>query len=152
MPHHPYLFAGSAADNIALGQPGASLDAIRRAARQAGAAQFIEALPGGYHAALGERALRLSAGQRQRIVLARAFLRDAPLLLLDEPAAHLDPASARQLARAIQTALAGRTVIVVSHGSGWAGGADRVIRLDQGRLLPPGRPARPASVSPAVLQ
>jgi ATP-binding cassette, subfamily C, bacterial CydD len=152
VPQHPHLFAGSAADNIALGQPGASLDAIRRAARLAGAAEFIEALPGGYHAALGERALRLSAGQRQKIALARAFLRDAPLLLLDQPAAHLDPASARQLARAIETALAGRTVLVVSHGRGWAGGADRVIRLDQGRLLPPGRLARPASVSPAVLQ
>jgi ABC-type transport system involved in cytochrome bd biosynthesis fused ATPase/permease subunit len=150
VPQHPHLFAGSAADNIALGQPGAGLDAIRRAARLAGAAEFIEALPGGYHAALGERALRLSAGQRQKIALARAFLRDAPLVLLDEPAAHLDPVGARQLARAIETALAGRTVLVVSHGRGWAGGADRVIRLDQGRL--PRRPARPASVSPAVLQ
>jgi ATP-binding cassette subfamily C protein CydD len=152
VPQHPYLFAGSAADNIALGHPGASLDAIRRAARLAGAAEFIEALPGGYHAALGERALRLSAGQRQKIALARAFLRDAPLVLLDEPAAHLDPASARQLVRAIATALAGRTVLVVSHGRNWAGGADRVIRLDQGRLSPPGRPARPASASEAVLQ
>jgi ATP-binding cassette, subfamily C, bacterial CydD len=150
VPQHPHLFAGSAADNIALGQPGASLDAIRRAARLAGAAEFIEALPGGYRAALGERALRLSAGQRQKIALARALLRDAPLVLLDEPAAHLDPASARKLARAIETALAGRSVLVVSHGRGWAGGADRVIRLDQGRL--PGRPVRPASVSPAVLQ
>jgi ATP-binding cassette, subfamily C, bacterial CydD len=151
VPQHPHLFAGSAADNIALGQPRASLDAIRRAARLAGAAEFIEALPGGYHAALGERALRLSAGQRQKIALARAFLRDVPLLLLDEPAAHLDPASARQVGRAIETALAGRTVIVVSHGRGFAGGAHRVIRLDQGRLLP-GRPVRPAGVSPAVLQ
>ena len=142
----------SAADNIALGQPRATLDAIRRAARLAGAMEFIEALPGGYHAALGERALRLSAGQRQKIALARAFLRDAPLVLLDEPAARLDPASARQLVRAIDTSLAGRTVIVISHGRGWAGGADRVIRLDQGRLLPPRRPARPASPSPAVLQ
>jgi ATP-binding cassette subfamily C protein CydD len=152
VPQHPHLFAGSAADNIALGQPGASLDAVRRAARLAGAAEFIGALPGGYDAALGERALRLSAGQRQKIALARAFLRDAPLLLLDEPAAHLDPAGAREIAGVIGTALAGRTVLVVSHGRGWAGGADRVIRLDQGRLLPPGGPARPASPSEAVLQ
>ena len=109
-------------------------------------------MSGGYDAALGERALRLSAGQRQKIALARAFLGDAPPVLLDEPAAHLDPASARQLVRAIDTSLAGRTVIVISHGRGWAGGADRVIRLDQGRLLPPRRPARPASPSAAVLQ
>src|SRR5262249_12872923 len=152
VPQHPHLFAGSAADNIALGQPGASLGAIRRAARLAGAAEFIEALPGGYHAALGESALRLSAGQRQKIARARAFLRGAPRVLLDEPAAHLDPARTRQVAGAIETALAGRTVLVVSHGRGWAGGADRVIRLDRGRLRPPGRPARPASVSPVVLQ
>jgi len=85
VPQHPHLFAGRVADNIALGQPDASPEAIRQAARLAGAAEFIEALPGGYDAVLGERALRLSAGQRQKIALARAFLRDAPLLLLDDP-------------------------------------------------------------------
>jgi ATP-binding cassette subfamily C protein CydD len=142
VPQQPHLFAGSAADNIALGQPGASADAIRRAARLAGAAEFIEALPGGYDGRLGERGLRLSAGQRQRIALARAFLRDVPLLLMDEPAAHLDPAGARQIGAAIDTALAGRTVIVVTHGQGWTGGAGRVIRLDHGRLLPPAGPTR----------
>jgi ATP-binding cassette subfamily C protein CydD len=138
----PYIFSGSAADNIALGQPGASPDAIQRAARRAGAAEFIEALPGGYDGPLGERGLRLSAGQRQRIALARAFLRDVPLLLMDEPTAHLDPVGARQIGAAIDAALADRTVIVVTHGPGWTGGADRVIRLDHGQLLPPAGPAR----------
>jgi len=149
VPQHPHLFAGSVADNIALGQPGAGPDAIRQAARLAGAAEFIEALPGGYRAVLGERALRLSAGQRQKIALARAFLRDSPLLLLDEPAAHLDPASTRQIAEAIETGLAGRTVVLVSHGPGLAAVASRIIRLDQGRLAAPARPASPAPASPA---
>jgi len=147
---------------IALGQPGASLDAIRRATRLVGAAEFIESLPGGYHAALGERALRLSAGQRQKIVLARAFLRAPPLLLLDEPAAHLDPASARQLARVIETALAGRSVIVVSQGPrlGWrrrprhpprpgTAGATREAR-PPGRRVSRGAPVNHADVVPAV--
>jgi ATP-binding cassette subfamily C protein CydD len=149
VPQQPYLFAGSAADNIALGQPGASADAIRRAARLAGAAEFIEAFPGGYDRPLGERGLGLSAGQRQRIALARAFLRDAPLLLMDEPTAHLDPVGARQIGAAIDTALADRTVIVVTHGRGWTGPTDRVVRLDRGELLSPAgrasRAARPAA-------
>jgi ATP-binding cassette subfamily C protein CydD len=144
VPQQPYLFTGTAADNIALGQVGASRSAICRAARLAGAAGFIEELPAGYDTPLGERGLRLSAGQRQRIALARAFLRDAPLLLLDEPAAHLDPAGARLIGTAIDTALADRTVILVSHGRGWAGGGCRVISLEQGKLTPSVRAAWPA--------
>jgi ATP-binding cassette, subfamily C, bacterial CydD len=144
VPQQPYLFAGTVADNIALGQAGASRSAIGRAARLAGAAGFIEELPAAYDTPLGERGLRLSAGQRQRIALARAFLRDAPLLLLDEPVAHLDSASARRIGTALDTALADRTVILVSHGQGWAGGGSRVITLAQGELIPPraGRLAR----------
>jgi len=105
---------------------------------------------------LGERALQLSAGQRQKIALARAFLRDAPLLLLDEPAAHLDPASTRQVAEALQTALADRTVVLVSHGPGLAAVASRVIRLDAGTvaspaLASPAGPAGPAGVPVATV-
>ena len=151
VPQQPYLFSGSAADNIALGQPGASRGAICRAARLAGAAEFIDALPSGYDTPLGERGLRLSAGQRQRIALARAFLRDAPLLLLDEPTAHLDPAGARLIASALDTELADRTVILISHGRGWsAGGGGRVISLEHGKLMSPagsgGRPAAAAVI------
>jgi len=151
VPQQPYMFAGSAADNIALGQRGASLDAIRRAARLAGVAEFIEALPGGYQAPLGERGLRLSAGQRQKIALARAFLRDAPVLLMDEPTAHLDPASARRVGEALETVLADRTVILVSHGRGWVGETGRAISLDHGKLLSPVLAAGPASRPPAAV-
>jgi ATP-binding cassette subfamily C protein CydD len=152
VPQQPYLFTGTAADNIALGHAGASRSAICRAARLAGAAGFIEDLPAGYDTPLGERGLRLSAGQRQRIALARAFLRDAPLLLLDEPAAHLDPAGARLIGTAIDTALADRTVVLVSHRQGWAGGGCRVISLDRGKLTSPPRDAwRAGSSVTAVL-
>jgi ATP-binding cassette subfamily C protein CydD len=150
VPQQPHLFAASVADNIALGQPGASPAAIRRAAGLAGAAEFIEALPGGYHTALGDRALRLSAGQRQKIALARAFLRDAPVLLLDEPAAHLDPASARHIGAAIETAFAGRTVILVSHGATLVTLATRVIHLNQGHLIESGMPAPATVPAPAT--
>jgi ATP-binding cassette, subfamily C, bacterial CydD len=148
VPQQPYLFTGTAADNIALGQASASRDAICRAARLAGAADFISELPAGYDTPLGERGLRLSAGQRQRIALARAFLRDAPLLLLDEPVAHLDPVSARLIRTAIDTALADRTVILVSHREGWADGSGRVIRLEQGKRMS----SVTASRTPAMLR
>ena len=147
VPQRPHLFAGTVADNIALGQPGASQQAIEDAATLAGAAEFIAALPRGYATPLGDRAARLSAGQRQRIALARAFIRDAPLLLLDEPAAHLDAITAAGIFAAIE-ALPGyraspdpaappKTVILVSHGQGWADPAGRTIVLDHGRLVTP---------------
>jgi ATP-binding cassette subfamily C protein CydD len=135
VPQHPALMSGSVAANIALGQAGASRDAIAFAAGLAGADGFIRALPHGYDTPLGERGLRLSAGQRQRIALARAFLRDAPLLLLDEPAAHLDPVTAGQILAAVERLMAGRTAILVSHGVRWPGGADRTLTLDGGRVV-----------------
>ena len=142
VPQHPYLFAGTVAENIALGAPDATAAAMRRAARLAGAEEFIDALPGGFSALLPERGLILSAGQRQRVALARAFLRDAPLVLLDEPTAHLDPPGARQVMAVIETLMAGRTVILVTHGAVHAElPVSRVLRLDHGRLLPAGQAA-----------
>ena len=150
VPQQPYLFAASVADNIALGQPSASPEAIRDAARAAGAAGFIEDLPQGYATAVGERGLRLSSGQRQQIALARAFLRDAPLLLLDEPAAHLDAATAARLDAALGVLTVGRTVIQVSHRAPVQADSARLLALDQGRLTQVASlmPARPA---PALL-
>ena len=152
VPQHPQLFSGSVADNIALGWPGACRAAIEDAARLAGAAAFIESLPRGYDTPLGERAARLSAGQRQQLALARAFLRDAPLLLLDEPAAHLAPAAAAAISGVIGGALAGRTIILVTHRHPGAASASRVITLDGGRLAQTvARAARPATAAPATV-
>jgi len=140
VPQRPYLFAGTIAENIALGDPDASLDAIKRAAQFAGAEAFISALPRGFDTALDERALALSAGQRQRVALARAFLRDAPLLLLDEPTAHLDPATAREIMTMIETLMADRTVLLVTHGA--HPNVSSVLNLDRGRLVMATAPAR----------
>jgi len=151
VPQRPHLFAGTVASNIALGQPGASQRAIGHAAALAGAAEFIEALPHGYATPLGDRAARLSAGQRQRIALARAFLRNAPLLLLDEPAAHLDALTAAGIFAAIEALPGHRTVVVVSHGRGWPGPAGPTITLDHGRLVRPAAVEAGAAPGPALV-
>jgi ATP-binding cassette subfamily C protein CydD len=147
VPQRPYLFAGSVADNIALGAPGATPAEIRAAADLAGADDFIMALPGRYDATLTEYGLTLSAGQRQRIALARAFLRDAPLVLLDEPTAHLDAVSAQQILAVLESLAAGRTVLMASHHKDAASGASRTVELDHGQLRAAG-PALP--VGPAL--
>jgi thiol reductant ABC exporter CydD subunit len=152
VPQYPHLFTRTIADNIALGQPGALRQEIEAAGRLAGADDFIGQLPRGYDTVLTEGALQLSAGQRQKIALARAFLRRAPLLLLDEPTAHLDPASAAQLGAAIGAQLAGRTVIVVTHRPpAPSDGTSRILALDRGRLIAPAgtapAPGRQAGVA-----
>jgi len=152
VPQQPYLFAASVAANIALGHPTASREAITRAAQAAGAAEFIESLPRGYATGVGERGLRLSSGQRQQIALARAFLRDAPLLLLDEPTAHLDAVSARQLDTVIAALMADRTVIQVTHGQTQAD-TGRVLALEAGRLRQaPPQPQLPSAPDLAAVR
>lgn len=120
VPQHPYLFDVSVADNIRLGAPDADMERVREAARLAEADGFVSALPDGYQTRLGERGARLSAGQRQRIALARAMCRDAPLVLLDEPTAHLDAENAASVRTAVTRLLAGRTAVIVAHDTGWA--------------------------------
>jgi ATP-binding cassette, subfamily C, bacterial CydD len=139
VPQRPYLFAGTVAENIALGQPAAAAAAIRRAARLAGAEAFVDALASGFETRLGEHALTLSAGQRQRIALARAFLRDAPLVLLDEPTAHLDPVTAGEIMTTIAALTAGRTVVLVTHDAPEQ--EQRVLSLNQGGVVPAAAPS-----------
>jgi ATP-binding cassette subfamily C protein CydD len=147
VPQHPRFFTGSVADNIALGRPGASRAAIEDAAALAGAAAFIEALPHSYDTQLGERAAGVSAGERQQLALARAFLRDVPLLLLDEPTAHLAPAAAAAIGDVIGGPLAGRTIIMATHRDPGLRRASQVIPLDGRRLARPSSPGGSLTVA-----
>jgi thiol reductant ABC exporter CydD subunit len=135
LPQRPHLFADTIAGNIALADPSASRDQVRRAAVAAGAG-FIEELPDGFETCIGEGGTQLSAGQARRIGLARALLRDAPLLVLDEPTAHLDADTAAAVGDAIMRASAGRTTLLITHDEALARRADRVISLEQGRAAP----------------
>jgi thiol reductant ABC exporter CydD subunit len=129
VPQRPTLFRGTVTDNIRLGDPTAADEAVRRAAGLAGAAGFVRELPGGYDTVVGDGGRPLSAGQVRRIALARAFLRDAPLVVLDEPTADLDPASADAVGAAVVRLLGGRTVLLVTHRPELEARADRVVRL-----------------------
>ncbi|XVQ15679.1 thiol reductant ABC exporter subunit CydD [Spirillospora sp. CA-255316] len=134
VPQRPHLFAASVADNIRLGVPDADEASVERAARAAEAAEFIRALPQGYGTVLGERGAGLSAGQRQRLAVARAYLRGAPVMLLDEPTARLDVRSERLLVEAAGRLLEGRTAVVVAHRPALLSLVDRVVRLEGGRV------------------
>ncbi|MFD4340537.1 thiol reductant ABC exporter subunit CydD [Streptomyces anulatus] len=146
VPQRPHLFAASVAENIRLGRPDASDAEVRRAARAASADLFVEELPLGYDTPLGEHGAGLSAGQRQRIALARAFLKDAPVLLLDEPTAHLDSVSEAAVTRATARLMRGRTSIVVAHRTGLLPHADRIVTVRAGSLAP----TRPAPAEGAL--
>jgi ABC-type multidrug transport system fused ATPase/permease subunit len=131
----PALLRGTVADNIRLGDPVAPDGRIRRFAALLGADEFIRDLPAGYETIIGEGGRALSAGQVQRIALARAFLREATLLVLDEPTANLDADNAEIVAEAIDQLGAGRTVLLIAHRPELAARADRIVRLEAGRVL-----------------
>ena len=142
VPQAPYLFHGSIADNIRLARPEAGDDAVRAAAREAGADAFIAHLPGGYETPVGEGGARLSGGQRQRVAIARAVLADARIVILDEVTSHLDAASETVIRDAVvRLAARGRTVLVVSHRLRLSAIADEVVVLDGGRVVESGPPA-----------
>ncbi|KKZ72607.1 thiol reductant ABC exporter subunit CydD [Streptomyces showdoensis] len=130
VPQRPYLFAGTIAENVRLARPDASDAAVRQALRDAGAEEFVAELAEGAETVLGEDGAGLSAGQRQRLALARAFLADRPLLLLDEPTAALDGETEAAVVDAVRRLAAGRTVLLVVHRSALLAVADRVVRIE----------------------
>ena len=133
----PTLFRGTVADNIRLGDASADDAGVRQAARLAGAHDFVSGLPDGYATLVGDGGRTLSTGERRRIALARAFLRDAPLVILDEPTADLDNASAELAREAIERLRVGRTVLLIAHRPELAAVADRVVVVDAGRVFEP---------------
>jgi ATP-binding cassette subfamily B protein len=136
-----YLFSGTVADNIALGKPDATMDEIQAAARAVGAHEFIERLPDGYATDVNKRGGRVSAGQRQLISFARAFLADPAVLILDEATASLDIPSERQIQEALGTLLADRTAIIIAHRLSTVAIADRVLVMEHGRIIEDDTPA-----------
>ena len=139
VPQDPYLFYGTVADNIRLARPEAVLDEVVWAARQAHAHSFIEALPQGYDTPVGERGARLSGGEAQRLALARAFLKDSRLLILDEATANLDPGAESLVQDALVRLLARRTALIIAHRLSTVYRADRILVMDQGRIIEEGR-------------
>ncbi|WP_409470979.1 thiol reductant ABC exporter subunit CydD [Streptomyces sp. HC307] len=155
VPQRPHLYAGTIAENVRLARPDADDAAVRQALQDAGALTFVDALPQGVETVLGEDGAGLSAGQRQRLALARAFLADRPVLLLDEPTAALDGATEAEVVEAVRRLAAGRTVLLVVHRPALLDVADRVVRLEEPALAsrvetgPRASAARPIESAPA---
>ena len=135
VPQRPALFAGTILDNLRMARPDASDEKIAWAAEQAGAAAFIAQFPHGYATLIGERGLRLSAGQVQRLAIARAFLKDAPVLIMDEPTSNLDAESETCIRQALERLTFNRTVLLIAHRQNTIACAQRVVALEAGKLV-----------------
>ncbi len=138
VPQEPVLFHRSLAENIAYGRPGASMDEIVDAARQAYAHEFIESLSQGYDTLVGERGVKLSGGERQRVAIARAVLADAPVLILDEATSALDSVSEHYIQKALAHLMEGRTTITIAHRLATIKSVDRILVFDKGRIAEQG--------------
>ena len=138
VPQDAVIFSTSALENIRYGKPGATDEEVRAAARAAFAFEFISALPEGFDTFLGERGVRLSGGQRQRIAIARAMLKNSPVLLLDEATSALDAESERMVQAALESAMQGRTTLVIAHRLATVKKADRIVVIDHGRIVEQG--------------
>lgn len=138
VPQDPAIFAANAWDNIRFGRPDADNEAVRAAARAAGAEAFLDALPEGFDTFLGEKGMRLSGGQKQRLAIARAILRNPTILLLDEATSALDAESERAVQEALETLMVNRTTLVIAHRLATVQKADRIIVMEQGRVVAEG--------------
>jgi ATP-binding cassette subfamily B protein len=141
VPQETVVFADSVLENIRLGRPDADDGAVLAAARAAGVDEFVQSLPDGYHTFIGERGTRLSGGQRQRIAIARALLKDAPVMLLDEATSSLDAESERLVQEALAALKRGRTTLVIAHRLATVKSAERIAVMDAGRVVAVGRDA-----------
>jgi subfamily B ATP-binding cassette protein MsbA len=130
-----FLFNDTIANNIAYARPGTPMESIRHAAEMALAHEFIERLPQGYQTITGDRGVRLSGGQRQRIAIARALLKNAPILILDEATSHLDTESEMLVQRALANLMEHRTVIVIAHRLSTIRRAGKIVVIEKGRIL-----------------
>ncbi|HTP06604.1 MAG TPA: thiol reductant ABC exporter subunit CydD [Anaerolineae bacterium] len=139
VPQQPHLFYGTLADNIRLAKPTAARDEVIAAATAAHAHEFIAKLPQGYDTPIGEQGTRLSGGQQQRLAIARAFLKDAPLLILDEATSHLDAENEALIQDALDRLLCGRTVLIIAHRLNLIYTADQVVVMQQGRAIETGK-------------
>lgn len=138
VPQNPHLFAGSIEENIRFGRPSATSEEVIKAAQEASTHEFIRKLPDGYRTEVGEGGTRLSGGQAQRIALARAFLKDAPFIILDEATANLDLESEYVIQEALKRLLQGRTALIIAHRLDTVNQADRILVLDQGQIVEEG--------------
>lgn len=139
------LFSGTLRENIAYGRPGASDEEVADAARRANADGFVRRFPGGYEQVIGERGLKLSGGQRQRIAVARAILKDAPVLVLDEATSALDTKAERQVQKGLDELMEGRTSLIIAHRLSTIASVDRIVTLEDGRIDEIGTPAELAA-------
>ncbi|NTW51160.1 MAG: thiol reductant ABC exporter subunit CydD [Chlorobiaceae bacterium] len=138
VPQHPFLFNATISENLLMARPGASPEQVETALRQAGLLEMIQSLPDGLETMIGEQGARLSGGEAQRLSLARAFLKDAPILLLDEPTSHTDPLLETRLRVSMAELMRGRTVVMIAHRLESIRNADLIIVLDHGRIVQSG--------------
>ena len=137
-----YLFHDTIANNIRFGQPDAPMEDVIAAAKKACCHEFISALPDGYDTVVGEGGASLSGGERQRISIARAMMKDAPVIFLDEATANVDPENENELMKAIQALTAEKTVIMIAHRLKTVEHADQILVVDRGRIVQQGTHAR----------